>query len=372
MTTTPSSTEYQALPGFVEGHGKWRRLFLGSDHLLLTEQAWCVETYKRFYYRDIQAFVIRRTARRQTINIVCLSLVGLLGIIGASIPMFSGGLVFLICAAAFGIGSLISSLKGPTCETHLQTAIQIVELPSLCRLRKAEKALALLRERILQAQGELTTETLAAATASEGLETAAPLAAPFAGSSAALPTLKPCDGKAHRLMFCLLILDGAINGLQFTWHNVPLSCVSTVVWVAAFGCLLFALFRQHQTDLRLAVRRLTWAVTAYMAVCVMLAQMIGVMESISANVKGHRLTQWEEMRHLASLNPLETPWLFSFLAFQTLGSLGLGIAGLLFLRSASASAPPPEPEPPLPPVESDVAPPPPPSDAEPPENAPPS
>ena len=39
----------------------YARLYLGPDHLLQTASTGYSETYKRFYFRDIQAIVIRKT-----------------------------------------------------------------------------------------------------------------------------------------------------------------------------------------------------------------------------------------------------------------------------------------------------------------------
>jgi len=301
---------------------------------------------------------IRRTSRRQTINVVCLTFMCLLGCWGLNVSLEPGGLILYLIAGTFGLASLISTLYGPTCVTDLQTAIQTVELPSLSRIRKAQKALALLRERIIQAQGEWTAPSLEAAPAP-----AAPAVLPDADLAQpvsvlpALPALKPCDGKTHRILFWLLIVDGALNGLQITFRELPLMFISMAVSITAFGFMIVSLVRQHQTDLRPAVRRLTWGVAAYLALGVFLGQIIGGMMSVTSREAGHMNTQLDLMRQFAKLNPLETPWLLSEIVFETLGSLGLGLSGLLLLRANVAPAPTPDAPPP---PDSDVPPPPPP------------
>ena len=62
--------EYQRLPGrgtLLDGD-KWYAtsramctVWLGRDHLLLVSRAGYTENYKRFYFRDIQAIIIRKT-----------------------------------------------------------------------------------------------------------------------------------------------------------------------------------------------------------------------------------------------------------------------------------------------------------------------
>src|SRR5260221_457977 len=44
------------------------QLWLGTDHLLAVDHTLTAEEYRRFYFRDIEAFVIRRTVARQVWN----------------------------------------------------------------------------------------------------------------------------------------------------------------------------------------------------------------------------------------------------------------------------------------------------------------
>ena len=64
---------YQKLPGrglrYAFGVTATRcRLWLGDDHLLAVDSTLINEEYRRFYFCDIEAFIIRQTARRQIIN----------------------------------------------------------------------------------------------------------------------------------------------------------------------------------------------------------------------------------------------------------------------------------------------------------------
>ena len=55
---------------------------------------------------------------------------------------------------------VVNLIKGPTCNCYLRTAVQIKELPSLSRLKRARKVLARLRPLITAAQGALTPEEI--------------------------------------------------------------------------------------------------------------------------------------------------------------------------------------------------------------------
>jgi hypothetical protein len=75
--------EYQRLPGrgsLVEGN-RWLAVtrslctvWMARDHLLLISRTGYTETYKRFYFRDIQAVIIRKTATAFVWNIVLMIL----------------------------------------------------------------------------------------------------------------------------------------------------------------------------------------------------------------------------------------------------------------------------------------------------------
>src|SRR4051794_34386591 len=51
----------------------------GDDHLLLVSSSFAVESYRRFYYHDIEAFIIRPTNARRTwgiVNAIALAITG--------------------------------------------------------------------------------------------------------------------------------------------------------------------------------------------------------------------------------------------------------------------------------------------------------
>jgi len=136
-------------------------LWLGPDHLLCIDSNGYTENYKRFYFRDIQAFIVRKTDAHKYTSLV-LGLIGLfLGIIGAVTSDSVGRIVLFYIAGFFWFCMFLNLLFGPTTVCHLQTAVQIEHLPSIRRLRKARKVLNLIRPMITSAQGELAPEEIA-------------------------------------------------------------------------------------------------------------------------------------------------------------------------------------------------------------------
>ncbi len=160
--------EYTRLPGaglrgagFSTAVAVRSRLWLGKDHLLCVDSMRFAEDYKRFYFRDIQALIIRKTERGKIWNIVFGAL-ALPPLIAALATTAEWRIVWGIMAGIFLTFVLVNTLYGPTCKCHLRTAVQTEELPSLRRLRVARKVLARLRPHIAAAQGELAPEEIPA------------------------------------------------------------------------------------------------------------------------------------------------------------------------------------------------------------------
>src|SRR3989442_15680230 len=125
---------YRRLPGTEVGLLSYSRLWLGPDHLLLARTALFSEEYKRFYFRDIQAVVTRRTERREILNVIFAFTAVVFGVL--SVFTDSGLRVFLlVMTGAVLFSLLVNWLRGPTCVCHLRTAVQTEELSPLKRFR---------------------------------------------------------------------------------------------------------------------------------------------------------------------------------------------------------------------------------------------
>jgi len=175
-------TDYKKLPGtglrrmgFITIAASRSRLYLGADHLLSVDSMYGTESYKRFYFRDIQAFTVRRTPWGLVSVLIFGVLLGLsaLALLSADPIAFVFGVVFTVLFSVFFLAFLIQQLaRGGTCRTWLQTAVQTEELPSLHRVKTCRKVLDRLQPLILEAQ---------------------PTSANSAPSSEAAPTPSPTD-----------------------------------------------------------------------------------------------------------------------------------------------------------------------------------
>jgi hypothetical protein len=150
---------YQRLPG-VGARGFQRiRLWEGPDHLLFVASSALGERYKRFYFADIQAIVFRKTAAWLGWAIFLLAAVAIFGLAGVGISETAGRIVMFTITGALLIILAVHAARGPTCRCVIRTAVQIEELPSLKRVRNADKVLARIRPLIESAQRQEVSET---------------------------------------------------------------------------------------------------------------------------------------------------------------------------------------------------------------------
>lgn len=156
---TPSP--YKKLTGQVGTFTGYHRLWLGADHLLSVESTGYLESYKRFYFAEIQALIIRKTRMGFIVNVV-LGVLTVLFAVGAIANSSENGLVIMfvifltICISAL----VINTLLGPTCTCHIKTAIQTERLFSVRRLRTVQKVVAKIRPLIEAQQGLITRDEI--------------------------------------------------------------------------------------------------------------------------------------------------------------------------------------------------------------------
>jgi hypothetical protein len=164
------SKRYRKLPGLGYFGLGFSRNWVGEDHLLAVSSFLGVERYRRYYFKDIEAFIVRRTAARLIWNAVfagaALISAILAGIIwlgsnkgGPDSEVGRGFAVFFGIAAA-GCIALVAgnSLRGATCAVYIQTTSGGEQLPALLRSRTAERALRRLRPMIEAAQAPVISE----------------------------------------------------------------------------------------------------------------------------------------------------------------------------------------------------------------------
>ena len=142
---------YQRLPGSASNAMEHLRLYLAADHLLLVASTGFTESYKRFFFRDIQSIRLRKTSAGMIINGVLGFFTALFALIGASVGGVAQGVLFSIAGLLLGLMAL-NFASGPTCVCEIQTAVQTRRIPPLGRLPRARKVIAQIKPLIEGAQ----------------------------------------------------------------------------------------------------------------------------------------------------------------------------------------------------------------------------
>ena len=301
------------------------RLWLGKDHLLHVTDQWFTETYKRFYFRDIQVLITRKTARGFVVNIVC----GILGLLILFFPLagklywsWDNGVLIAggIGAGIFFIIVLINSILGPTSTCRIRTAVQSEELPSLCRLWRARKVLRILRAKIEEAQGALSQEDVAA-NHTEILTGETQAKDPPRLSPLPPEPVHHCAGGFHAGLFYFTLADGVLSVIEIFVRSKVVDELSACFTLGGFVCMVVALVKQRRSDLPSRLKNLTWVALAYAVVTIVAGTIYGVVLII----QHPGITT-------SDLSPFQYPVLMAMYLFSAVGDFIIGGIGAYLLH----------------------------------------
>jgi hypothetical protein len=340
--TVPGALTYRRLPGRARTPLGSDTLWVGEDHLLLVELRGFTETYRRFYFRDVQAIILRRTDRAATVGI----LLGVLGLVFVGVATGAGPFWNVFWGGVSGLlflGLALNVALGPTCSCVLRTALQTVTLRSLGRLRRARSVIGRLRPHIELAQGTLTPEDiLARDRAAHGVETAAapqPIAAvpplsprpPIVGRE---QVLRHDTGRAHELLAYVLLFSAIAVVVPVLYFHLVLSLVLSVVFLGRMACLVAALARQSRSDLPAPVKTFAWTAFGFEIAIMLLGLITGsvmVFKMLDSGVLTP--TASTPASPLAIMELVQSNPLYKVSAFvSSLIWLTLGVRGLLLHR----------------------------------------
>ena len=325
---TAEKSSYRRLPGkkkgFLIGH---HTLWQGDDHLLQIYSRFGVEDYKRYYFDDIQALITRKTASGRIQNIVCGGLSGLFFVLAVA---FGGGWIYFhsAVAAAILLILLINVLRGPTCETVLLTAVQTEKLYSLHRLKKTELVMNRLRSIIESRQGRIDPNLF---NEQSVFSSAQATSRPQGGAKRSLKAQKNERGRVHLFLFALLAADGLIVAASFMLTHGALTLLGSIITMALGICVVVALVKQHESNLKRPLRTLTWAALGY--VC--FSFIAGYIISMGIAFKHPEIlrNQWELFKLLSTTSPWESPLIMTVNIIAIGGAALIGIPGLFMLKN---------------------------------------
>lgn len=289
-------------------------LWQGADHLIAAETTLASEAYRRFYYRDIQAIVVRRTGWHHVFSLLA-GLPTLLFLILA----FGGdqlGYIWLALGAWTGSMLGINLLRGPTCACHFLTAVQNVRVRALVRVRHVRRVLEQITPLITQAQGQLPR-------APSGAAAAAPAETRSAKRTAVSPRL-------HQFLFGGYLVQALLASMGFAVNGLIFGLLESLLVVGVMILTFVALARQTDSDIAPAAKGFTWAGLGF--VCFEIAA--GYLLSFWSFARHPELigNQWALFEHLVTLSPHDHPVLMGLRVFTLIAAIVLGLGGLICLR----------------------------------------
>lgn len=218
--------------------GDTDRLYLADDHLLAVVDRFFTEEYLRYYFRDIQAFAVRRTPPGTVLNLLLGLTVGALAL---AAPLTSGWGFIPLAAATLILGSLLTAnaALGPTCALRIRTLVSNRVVRCVSRLRAAERLIDAVAQGIASAQDRPAAGT-------------APGPAIEAQVPAEAGVRRRGRGRTAYLVAMLLVLAlGGLNALRagpYAVGEAAKSCL-VAVYPAALVMAIIALARLSQADL---------------------------------------------------------------------------------------------------------------------------
>ena len=297
MTVAPAeiggAPQYRRLPGRSRGLMGSASLWLARDHVLLVHSRGYVESYRRFYFRDIQAVLLRRTAAAWLWALV-LALPLALTLLGAVVSDGVGRMSWLIASGPFALALLIHVLRGASCVCHVRTAVEQTELPALRRLRVARRTCERLRALVEDAQGSVAAETLARG--APGTSGSGPRVPPrFEAAPSAAQTARPPESTTpavaatlrwHGALFALLVADAALSIAQVVAAGQVLDAGSLALGIAEFLVAIAALVEGRRRPLDAGLRRATLASLVYICAAFVASWVTSIVVGIQAAIQG--------------------------------------------------------------------------------------
>ncbi len=315
---------YRRLPGRSLAFTGYHRLYQGPDHLLLASETGFSERYKRFFFRDVQAMVLRESKAQWVWNaiwggllLLCLAVWALALGLSSSVEvgwLVFGGIMTALVAAPLAVNVLL----GPTCHCYVVTAVQTERLPCLKRLKTAERLLQAIEPLIDSAQGAFSEQDLALLSA--------PPPDPARETPSAVPPriheagLRADSGRLHRWLVGFLLADLPFTTLVFlapSWGYV----VGTLLFSATAILAIVVAARQRGTNLPGTLRALPWLTLALLAA----HQISAVAYAVFAGAQGRPGL-------LMGMLAMEDPMVRGMSVVSTVLSLLLGVFGMVNLR----------------------------------------
>jgi hypothetical protein len=306
-----------------------RSLWQGPDHLLWVEGSIAQERYKRFYFKDIQAMILRPNQRRLLWAIPLVLLV----LLFLGIAAFSRGPSYVSTSmAVLGVGCLLVHwLQGPGCDVFLQTAVQREKLTTLARVNKALKVLDRIKALAEAAQGPLEAQSIAAMRASGDLRRSTAVSGHGLQAGDATPKPEQATGiykpGLHWVLFGAVSIFGIFRCFQIWYRAIPLAAVDMFGMAFSLVLAIIAMARWHAQVKGTLVSVAGWMVLGHAVIHGLAVYVIFI--AASAKNPGMAYNNWAILRRFFEVYQGSRPIIETLIIGIAVSSLGLGLFGVL-------------------------------------------
>ncbi|MBR9981409.1 MAG: hypothetical protein KFF50_10320 [Desulfatitalea sp.] len=321
---------YKKFPGRWFSPFARRSLWEGPDHLLWVESSLMQEHYKRFYFKDIQALVVRRNALQHVWTLFW----GVLLLLTGGLALRTAGSAFVLetITILWALCLLINLIKGPCCECDLQTAVQLERLTTLVRERRAYKVADRIKMLAEAAQGRFQRRS-AGGGAPAGPAYMAGVAPPTA-SRGTLPHT-PYKPLLHQLLFTVVLCQGLFGGMVFWLQQSWIVGFGMASLMATLVLAIMVLVREHRTVKSALLATATWLTLVLVALNGLYAY--GLFIYASVRDPESAFDYWSILQSFLELHvnagPMQSVLLAGFAASAVaLGAVGLTAATLQHRR----------------------------------------
>jgi hypothetical protein len=313
-------------------------LWLSDDHLLLVRNNGWKESYRKFYFRDTQALIIAETKQRRN-QCTVLLLTTLFFLLMASLFREIGWVFYLPAAFIALTAFLINWFKGPTCTTHIITAVQTTPLPCK-RLAVAQRLREELTGSIEKVQGHFNAEhgekldsrLQKISTADKQQANAADQAKQAQEQAGGLEKFTLFfDNRAHIITYILFLLLAVISVISLGGRGQLLYSLESILFLVTLIAVIVALYRQSRSRLKGMLVLLTWLAPACLVIAV-LANFGLFFKAVAhaADVESMFSNEYELWMMLGRVQPADSLYLRVLLITRTACFTLLSITGLLF------------------------------------------
>lgn len=231
-------------------------LWEAYDHLLYCENIAFRESYKRFQYSDIQGIIVTKDNRVHIMSGILLA-----GFVTFFLMWYAleQPVVVLVIWIVFALGVVVNLVKGDTCTTYIQTAVQQTKLGTLSRIKKVDRFLDRIRPLIQSNQGTLDLQIMAEKYGSMNVNPDFTTDSTQDSAPVTDSDIKGFqDSPWHLATFQLLIIMGVVEAFDYHINHMAITILSSILIMVFTIVGIIAIVKHSQLKIKPAVKNIMW------------------------------------------------------------------------------------------------------------------